>query len=415
MWDSLLSSLQAQLSNQIVSGGIALGLAGLVVTQLNKFIPWVWTGIKRLLVVTAVVDNRNDVFKAVIKWLHSQPYSRSASFFTVTQEHAGGAQAGRVPELLYSPAVGWHLLRYQGKLVWIERSLDADKMQPLETLRISMLFARRSHFEKLIADMMQASFGQLMGQTQLFAPDSWADEWRQHASKPKRKLDSVVLQEGLTDKLVADVQRFLSGRARYEALGIPWRRGYLLHGPPGTGKTSLVFALAGELGLDICTLSLLNRKLNDQNIAGLLQNSPPQSILLLEDVDSFFQERAKQDAKIEVSFSGLLNALDGVAAQEGRVVFMTTNHVSTLDPALIRPGRIDLSLKLDKCLRPELRRMVVRFFPALAEQPELDAALLHYSDRSMSPAEVQQALQECYTPEAALSALSELCPVPIGT
>jgi mitochondrial chaperone BCS1 len=409
MWESIPSALQAQFSNQIFSGGLALGILGLIITQFNRLLPPLWMSLKRMLVVTAVIDNRNDVFQAVIKWLNTQPYSRTSSFFTVTQENASTSSAGRMPQLLYSPAVGWHLLRYRGRLMWIDRSMDVDKMQPLETLRISMLFSGRAHFETLINEMMQASFGQLVGKTQLFIPDPWADEWRLHTSKPKRKMETVVLPEGVSEKLVSDVQHFLGNEARYRALGVPWRRGYLLHGPPGTGKTSLVFALAGELDLNICTLSLLNRKLNDQNIAHLLQNSPPRSILLLEDVDSFFHERTKQDSKIEVSFSGLLNALDGVAAQEGRVVFMTTNHVSTLDPALIRPGRIDVTFPLGKSKRAELRRMVQRFFPEV-QMPALNAATAGYSEESLSPADVQQLLQECHSAEAALECLSSRVP-----
>jgi hypothetical protein len=406
MWDSLLSAFQQQFSNQFVSGGIILGLAGLLITQVNRLLPLLGKLLERSLIVTATIDNRNDVFKAVIKWLHSQPYSKSTRFFTITQESNAASAAGNMPQLLYSPAVGNHLLRYKGRLMWIRRSIDADKMQPLETLKLSMLFARRAEFESLITDMMQSSFGQLLGKTQLYIPDPWADEWRMHLAKPKRKLDSIILTDGIVEQLTGDLKRFLSSRERYESLGVPWRRGYLLHGPPGTGKTSLIFAVAGELNLSICTLSLMNRKLNDQNIANLLQNAPAHSIILLEDVDSFFHERTKQDAKIEISFSGLLNALDGVAAQEGRVVMMTTNHEPLLDPALIRPGRIDQKFELRKANKPEVRRMVQRFFPD-APAHALEEALLNYEAESLSPADLQQLLQECHSANQAIEALKK--------
>lgn len=67
---------------------------------------------------------------------------------------------------------------------------------------------------------------------------------------------------------------------------------------------------------------------------------PQRSLLLIEDVDAFFRERDAAHAQVKLSFSGFLNALDGVATQEGTVLFMTTNHVERLDPALIRAGRI---------------------------------------------------------------------------
>ena len=393
MWDSLLAGLQKQLENQFFSGGLALAAAGLVIGLFHRAWPPVWGFLKRAFVVTAVIDSRNDVFQSVIKWLNSLPYSRKSHYFFVTQENSSASKAGRIPDLLYSPAPGWHVFRRGGKLVWINRTMDISKMQPIETLTISMLFARRAEFEALIQEIVAANYGQLIGRTQLFTPDSWGDEWRRHTTKPKRSIDSVVLAEGVREKIVHDVEGFHNNKARYEELGIPWRRGYLLFGPPGTGKTSLVFALAGKLDLNICTLSLMHRRLNDQNLADLLQASPPGSIILIEDIDSFFKARDRTDTKMEISFSGLLNALDGVAAQEGRVVFMTTNHRELLDPALIRPGRIDVAFELGPAGRPELQRMVERFFPNV-DETELCELLANYEENSLTPAEVQQVLQD---------------------
>ncbi len=405
MLDQLLQTLQQQLQNQVVSGGLALGIAGFFIAAIHRLVPPLWQFFKRTFVVTAVIDSRNDVFLSVIKWLNELPYSQRSHFFAVTQEQASAATVGRVPKLLYSPAPGLHLMWRGGHLVWIDRSLEKDKMQVIETLTISMLFARRKHFEELISEMVRASYGQWIGKTQLYTPDGWADEWRLHTTKPKRKLESVVLPEGLREKIVSDVRLFHESKTRYESLGIPWRRGYLLHGPPGTGKTSLVLAIAGELDLNICTLSLMHRKLNDQNLADILQNSPPGSIILLEDVDAFFQSREKQDAKMEISFSGLLNALDGVAAQEGRVVFMTTNHHHQLDAALIRPGRIDVAFELGNSGKSELRAMVLRFFPD-ASIRDLDDTLANYEEGSLSPAQIQQILQDQPNTDEALKTLS---------
>jgi mitochondrial chaperone BCS1 len=395
MWESLFKSIQDQLSNQIVSGGLALGLAGVVVGMIHRLWPMLWGFLRRIFVVTAVIDSRNDVFQAVIKWLNALPYSQGTHFFSVTQEASSSTTKGQVPKLLYSPAPGWHLMRRGAHLISFDRTLDTNKLNPIETITISMLFARRHHFESLIVDILKANYGQIMGRTQLFVPDSWADDWKLHGTKPKRNMDSVILANGVRERIVIDVQQFHDRRQRYEALGIPWRRGYLLHGPPGTGKTSLIFALAGELNMSLCTLSLTNRKLSDQNLADLLQSSPEESIILIEDVDSFFQARQKVDEKMELSFSGLLNAIDGVAAQEGRVVFMTTNHVDQLDPALIRPGRIDVVYELGKSGKDELRRMAERFFPEAT--PGLAELVAAYPEGSLSPAEIQQALQTSET------------------
>ena len=69
-------------------------------------------------------------------------------------------------------------------------------------------------------------------------------------------------------------------------------------------------------------------------------------MLVLEDIDALFIERESTGASSSISFSGLLNAIDGPASQEGRMLFMTTNHPDRLDPALIRPGRVDMQAEL---------------------------------------------------------------------
>ena len=87
--------------------------------------------------------------------------------------------------------------------------------------------------------------------------------------------------------------------------------------------------------------------------------------MLLEDVDAVFTGRATTDSRqgTGVTFSGLLNAVDGVASQEGRLLFLTTNHIERLDPALIRPGRCDVHVKFDYATHDQIQRMFTAFFP----------------------------------------------------
>src|SRR3569833_991192 len=93
---------------------------------------------------------------------------------------------------------------------------------------------------------------------------------RQQDPRARRPLQSVMLAGTTRSDLLADVKQFLASRSYYLGLGVPYRRGYLLHGPPGCGKSSLVTALAGELRLAICVLSLSNRALDDDSLNQLL-------------------------------------------------------------------------------------------------------------------------------------------------
>lgn len=394
MIESFVNAVRDQLQNQIVSGGLVLAIVGVMLATLRNLPARLWGYAKRALIVTAVIDSRNDLFNAYIAWLNELPYGRGSRLFTVIQDNREGGdddQTDDLPRLLYSPAPGFHLFWYGGRPMWIQRDI-AMNLQVIETVKVSALFASRRLLEDMLEDVIRRAYARLADHTMLYTIDRWGESWNLVGARPRRQIASVVLEGGTSETLLADVKEFFARRQWYADLGIPWRRGYLLHGPPGTGKTSFAYALAGELHLKICALSLTNPKLNDQTIADLLQKTPPRSLILIEDIDAFFVARDKQDTRIEVSFSGLLNALDGVAAQEGRVVFLTTNHFDRLDKALIRPGRVDVAVELGNASAGMLRTMFLRFYPDSATS--IDRVLASYTDKSLSPARIQQALLE---------------------
>ena len=168
-------------------------------------------------------------------------------------------------------------------------------------------------------------------------------------------------------------------------------------------------ALAGELGYDICILNLSDAGLTDDRLAHALSTTPPTSLVLLEDVDAAFVQRDPTDRRSShVTFSGLLNALDGVAAGEERILFMTTNHLERLDPALIRPGRVDVIHQIGTASTSQVRRMFLKFFPGEQRRAEAFAA-------AVGPAELSMALLQSFfmlyreSAEQAAAAASELC------
>lgn len=400
-----MTALRAQLENQVVAGGLALGLVGVVAASLRRLPGALWGQFKRAVVVSATLDSRNDLFAAFVAWLNDQHFGQRSRWFSVVQAPAAVAEedgAEDAPRLQYSPAPGFHLFVYRGRLMWLQRDI-AMNLQVVETIRVGALFTSRRTMEELLEAVARHAGERRAHRLPLYTVDRWGDDWRLADSKPRRSLDSVVLDDGVAERLRADIHGFFARREWYAQMGIPWRRGYLLHGPPGTGKTSIAFALAGELRLKLATLSLANAKLNDSLIADLLQRTPTRSLILIEDIDAFFAARHKQDERMQVSFSGLLNALDGVAAQEGRIVVLTTNHRDKLDPALIRPGRIDLELELGLATRPQLQRLLLRFHPA--EGARIPALTATYVERSLSPARIQQALLAASTLDEAASAL----------
>lgn len=190
---------------------------------------------------------------------------------------------------------------------------------------------------------------------------NWGD-WRTRNDLPPRTLDSVILPHEQKDSIVRDVEQFLAAEARYNKLAIPWHRGYMFHGPPGTGKTSLVKALANHFNLDLWYISLSDLK-TENSLLGLINGVGPRSILLLEDIDTIkiAQDRDSSEQG-HISASSLLNALDGVATPHGLITMMTTNRFDVLDDALTRAGRMDVIEELGWPTVNTLAEMFEYFF-----------------------------------------------------
>ncbi|KAI0558940.1 Mitochondrial chaperone BCS1 [Gracilaria domingensis] len=167
-------------------------------------------------------------------------------------------------------------------------------------------------------------------------------DWANQGFKKARPAKSVVLQQGQMDSIITDIKDFLSRdtRAWYQAHGLPHRRSYLFYGPPGVGKTSTIRVVAGMFRLNACFLSLTAADFSNQVLHDALTSLPRCALLVLEDVDVLFNEDRKSESTA-LTFSGMLNALDGLISVDGIITIFTTNHIEKLDPALIRAGRVD--------------------------------------------------------------------------
>ena len=404
----MLESLQSALAaNQLVSGGVvlaALGVAAMWLRDLpGRFAGWA----KHFLVTTLTVDSREELlFPALVEYMDTRDALRRLNNFTVRtvrdqdsscQSLGEELQQGGRPRAAFSPGEGFHLFVLDGRLMWMKREVQVG-MAIVERITLSTLGRDKRPLEAIVEAAMEHRIARELDRIAIYVPSTYGNDWTRARLGNNRMLDSVVLEAGQKEAILADLERFFAGRARYETLGIPWRRGYLLYGPPGTGKTSLVTALASELSLNVCVLSLASPNVTDEKIGNLLASVPGRSVILIEDVDAFFQSRAKADSQVRVSYSGFINALDGVAAHEGSVVFLTTNHPQLLDEAAIRSGRVDFRLELGPCDRDQLERMFLKF----VDDP---AAAARFADSvepgRWSPAQVQERLLKAATAEEA--------------
>ncbi|CAN1814041.1 Protein HYPER-SENSITIVITY-RELATED 4 [Linum perenne] len=157
--------------------------------------------------------------------------------------------------------------------------------------------------------------------------------------------DTLAMDAEMKNMVLKDLDRFLKRRDYYRKVGKAWKRGYLLYGPPGTGKSSLIAAMANYIHFDIYDLELTQLSGNSE-LRRLLIATPNRSILVVEDIDCTIDLQRER-----VTLSGLLNFIDGLWSSCGdeRIIVFTTNHKEKLDPALLRPGRMDLHINLSYC------------------------------------------------------------------
>lgn len=289
----------------------------------------------------------------------------------------------RLKPLRYTPSEGTHLFRYKGRYLVFQRKRDEKNhvnwVANSERLYISCLGRNPSILKELLSEA-QSEFVERDGnKTVIYRGQKYSDDtfdWVRCMARHPRPLSTVVLDPKQKQAFIDDLKEYLHPLTRrwYWNRGIPYRRGYMFHGPPGTGKTSLCFAAAGLLRLKIYLVSLNSKSLTEDRLAYLFQNLPRRCIVLLEDVDSAGithnrgegdsetanmsssgendndggskkSKKEKDEQNQGISLSALLNIIDGIASSEGRILIMTTNHIEKLDPALLRPGRVDMSIE----------------------------------------------------------------------
>ncbi|KAK3130184.1 hypothetical protein QOZ80_6BG0490080 [Eleusine coracana subsp. coracana] len=250
--------------------------------------------------------------------------------------------------------------------------------------------------------------------------------------------DTLALDPALKARLLSDLAAFAGGAEFYRRTGRPWKRGYLLHGPPGSGKSSLIAAMANHLRYDVFDLEL-TRVATNADLRALLIQTTNRSIIVIEDIDCSLHltgERTmhrrrnnlhhhdddSSDDDVtdtnshggkanKVTLSGLLNFTDGLwsCCGEERVIVFTTNHVDGIDPALLRPGRMDVHVRLDACGPHAVRELADRYVGVGAGHEMLDAAedAIVRGGAEMTPAEVGEVLlRNRDEPEAAVTELA---------
>ncbi|KAH9889719.1 P-loop containing nucleoside triphosphate hydrolase protein [Xylariomycetidae sp. FL2044] len=384
---------------------------------------------------SSVTINDNYALKgAISKWIERnviQPRGvRSVVAAPLNKETSVGRQGAR-QLIKYCPAffrATWFF--HKRHLLLVSRTPEPDLWAgPMVPDSDSVKITCLGWSTKPVKDFIETVWGRSVEEQDkmvtIYSLSSRDYKWDKGIHKHARPLDTIHLDESKKQQLVTEIQNYLDPNTSryYKRRGIPYRRGYLLHGLPGTGKTSLCAALAGEFNLDLYVLNIPMLP-GDMHLERAFLSLPARCIVLLEEIDAVgmtrgpnAKKRAGQKTRPQggkessgaetgpVTLATLLSALDGATSSEGRIVVMTSNFPDQLDKALLRPGRIDSIIYLGHIDQANAERMFIRLMQGEKKKEEDDnddedeglkdlarrfAALL--PEKTFVPAEVQEYL-----------------------
>ncbi len=409
----MLEWLYDQLQNNDVFAGLAgLSVIGPMLYLLRSTPSAIWDLVKRQFSVHLVVFSDDPLYERMAEWLTEQPYAKKARRLRL---RGGDNQDGTVERdedqevrRMLVPGEGRHFLQYEKKWMILDCSKeDAPStgggmgFQPRESFTIIMPGRSQDGLRRIVDGLSKPP------DRETFALYLWDNYWMRGRRRMKRPLNTVILPDNQMQGLVKDMEQFFTSAQIYQTRGIPYRRGYLFSGPPGTGKTSAVVALAGHLDLDVYIVNLATLTDDDKLLSAFCE-APSRSILLIEDIDAMNRGQkteSKSDEKplslLGVTLSGLLNTIDGVASPEGRITIMTTNYPDRLDDALLRPGRVDRHERFGLFGSKEVSRMItIAYGNGKIEMDNIP--------RAVTPAELQGIIMGASDQDSAIEIVKQL-------
>lgn len=401
--------------NQFLLTALGIGGAGTLIMWLKGVPQAFFALLKREFTTEMIITNQHIAFFNIMKLLEQTYPNKNFRKLKIINGRWGDGKT------VIGIGYGFHTIVYKKHFLFITLTKESANQTSSDKDFITFLKLGRDHkiFQEIIADAEKLAND--VNTNKIYKME---DGWYYIKDQRKREITSVFLEAPKKKLLIDSIEKFLSNEDWYLSHGIPYQLGILLYGPPGTGKTSLIKAIASYLNYSIYYLPSA-RLFKIEKAVSLL---PDNSILVIEDIDTnsvtnrrdtdWMEVKEKEgeskgenptspviaavsDMQKEIDnfekmgLSEILNSLDGIFSAHGRILIATTNHLESLDSALIRPGRIDIKIEVGYVNNELLKEFCNSFFP----NNKIDFSSIEIKKKKLTVALLQNLILEGKTIE----------------
>ena len=396
----MIEYIKHLLVNPVYGGALSLWVMG-ITTYLCKNIPSkIYTFIKNQLTTSLVINDSGyssivKHYDSLLKWTAKQ--KGISKFCRNYVMKSSGWWSDGDDTFTLGIGYGYAFFVHNGILFCFnQKRLDSSGSEKEKSqITITAFTRNKKHLENIVEE-----FRYKKKKNEIYINRYTVDGWDTVCPIVKRPLHTVIINKNLKHKIIDNIQFFIDNKEMYINRGLPYKKTIVLHGKPGTGKTSIIKALASHFNKNVYIINIVT--LSNLGFEKSITSVPPNSVIIIEDFDSCaathsrkkfsttekqLTEDSKKEEDSSLSLNTILNTLDGVVSLDGTIIFMTTNHIEKIDEALLRKGRTDEIYEIPYLTDTEVKDYISLMFPN--EKIPLD---IKYAD--ISGCDIQSKLME---------------------